>query len=109
MSDDEYKITDFDDRPIEVGTRVRYYDYKEGHPEFPDGRAKYEGAVSEITEFDGDCGDDGRSITIYPKVVVRFDSGDSESYSTCEWEIVYGQFGGEPVAGKVEELDVIVG
>lgn len=84
---DNLTVTDYNDKPVTVGTRVRMWDFEEGHPEFPVARARYEGVVIEITDFEGDVDDDtGRSIEITPDVRVRFDSGDEQSFSTCEWE-----------------------
>lgn len=104
MSD--YTITDYNDKPVIVGTRVRVYDFEEGHPEFPAARAKYEGAVIEITEFDGDVDDDtGKTIVVYPGIVVRFDTGDTEAFTTGEW--VIDHITNEAISGKVEELTVL--
>lgn len=111
----EYVIADYDGKPVNVGTRVRYHDFDANHPEFPAARAKYEGVVLEITEFDGDVDDDtGRSIVIPPDVVVRHDDGEIASYTTSEWTFkLVGRTPSDenpeqvPMGGKVEELTVI--
>jgi hypothetical protein len=99
-------ITDFDGAPVAVGTRVRAWDYAPDHPEWGQD-AKYNGVVTDLGEFDGDVDDEGRSICVYPRVTVKFDSGDTESFVTCEWEYEGWAWDREPVSGKVEELAAI--
>jgi len=115
--DENFTVTDFDDRPITIGTRVRAWDYSPlphawsdhtgfskhdgttgpgymygAHPDYMTGKAKhYYGVVVDITDFDGDERD-GRPVMIEPDVVVEFDDGVRESFRTSEWEISYGWY-----------------
>lgn len=87
---ESFKITDFDDKPIEVGTRVAMWD-----------NAKVMGTVTDLGEFDGDVDDEGRSYAICPRIEVKFDDGSTESFVTSEWDY-------EGTAGQVEELDAVI-
>ncbi len=111
----DYKIYDYDGREIKVGSRVRPFDYDPTHRCWPAHDMCY-GTVTEITEWEGDCDYEGRSITIPPIVLVEFDDKNFMEYQTSEWEWEFDggidewgdSYGGEyPVAGKVEELSVI--
>ena len=98
-------VTDYQDRPVLVGTRVRYFDTD-------DHRAEQDlGTVTGITEWDADVDDDGRSIVNPPEVVVLWDDGAEESYVTSEWETEWVGVGPdvyrEPTTGRVEELVVV--
>lgn len=98
MSD--WTLTDFDDRPIVVGTRVRYWeDQGEGCL----------GTVLDLGEWDYDWSDEQeRAVGTPPSVKVRWDEGDEQSYVTTEWDFNIVPFDGTyPVAGQVEELVVV--
>ena len=100
MSD--YLLMDFDGRPITLGTKVRYFDQPEGPI----------GVVVDLGEFDGDHDDEGRSITIYPRITVQYGDGETETYPTTEWQgfYAYSQTGDEhDLSGKVEEVNVVDG
>lgn len=110
-----FYLTDFDGRRIQVGTRVRYFDFDPEHSDWGKPKAYY-GTVIEITEWEGDCDYEGRPISIQPEVIVDFDDGDTQGYPTSEW--VFDFNGGidsdgepygydEPYEGKCEELCVI--
>jgi hypothetical protein len=100
-------VEDFDGRAVEVGTRVRYFDYDPHHPEWsPENDGRYIGVVVEITDWDGDCDDEGRSISIPPSVVVEFADGSRESYRTCDWQYPHS-YDALPTEGKVEELAAV--
>lgn len=112
MSDDYGELTDFDGRRIEIGTRVRMYDYEPGHPDYrSDNHSWYQGEVIDLGEWDGDCDDEGRSIQIPPYVTVRWNDGQSSEFPTSEWEFEYSVTADWPelipALGKVEELAVI--
>lgn len=107
----DYELRDFDGRLIKVGTSVRIFDFDPTHPDFERPGA-YVGRVVEIEEWDGDVDDDGRSISIPPRVVVEWQDGSRDTYSSSEWEFETrrdwdGWLWEEPVLGKVEELAVI--
>jgi hypothetical protein len=87
-----WTLTDFEERRIAVGSRVRAHE-----------DAAAVGTVIDLGEWDGDADDEGRSRALAPYVRVRFEDGREESFETCEWEFMRG----EPVSGKVELLDVI--
>jgi len=133
--DENFSLTDFDDRPLTVGTRVRIWDYspieKIGrytikgepreyvmhpvHPDWGTGKAaRFYGVVTEIDDWDGDVDDNGHSISIPPRVYVLFDDGSTDSFATSEWEIHYGWWDRatgdgdhDTGEGKVEELVVV--
>jgi hypothetical protein len=102
-------VEDYDGRLIDVGTRVRYYDYDPHHPDWSRSNDdRYIGTVVEITDWDGDCDDEGRSISIPPDVVVEFSDGSRESYGTCDWQYPHSYgYDAVPTEGKVEELAVV--
>ena len=86
-------VFDYDGVVILPGSRVRYWD--------PDVET-LEGTVVEITEWDGDVDDDGRTIVQAPAVVVCWDGHDAtESFDTSGWI-------GESEMGRAEELMVVV-
>jgi hypothetical protein len=91
-------ITDFDGRPVLVGSRVRYWEPLE------DGSIAL-GTVTRIEDWDGDADDEGRPVAIPPTVYVAWDSGETESYRTCDWSM--GSPWHDPEGGKVEEIDVL--
>lgn len=102
-----WTLTDYDDRPIDIGTRVRYFDYGPQHPDWGKD-SQYIGTVIDLGEFDGDYDDElGRGVLINPRVTVRFDDGSEQRYPTSEWEINVSFYETTPVSGKVEELMVI--
>ncbi len=114
MSD--YTITDFDGRVIEIGTRVRLWDYDPHHPDWRKHDECYYGTVVDISEWDVDEDAEGRSVGVEPYVLVRFDGGFDSDFPTTEWQFDFN--GGrddegypygcnEPVSAKVEELAVI--
>lgn len=108
-------IMDWDGRPIEVGTRVRYFDFLPGHPDWGIHclAPMYCGTVTDAdpTDWDGDVDDEGRSYGIPPHVYVLFDDGTTQGFVTGEWEHYPrpqpGVYDYEMVNGKVEELCVI--
>jgi hypothetical protein len=61
---DDFTITDFDDRPMTVGTTVRMWwdgtDAQAGDGQF--------GIVLDLGEWEGDYDDEGRPIGIAPRV-----------------------------------------
>jgi len=92
----DFTLTDFDDQPITVGSRVHVWDDE-----------KATGTVESLGEFDGDVDDEGRSRAVYPRVRVRFDDGSVDSFATCEWQ--HGPaYDDWPAGGKVEELIALV-
>lgn len=106
----DWTLTDYDDKPITVGTRVRYYDYDPEHPDWGSKDAHYIGTVTDLGEFDGDYDDElERGVFINPRVTVRFDDGTEQQYATSEWEMNVDRYLYEaiPVSGMVEELKVI--
>lgn len=90
------KIFDFDGNEIAVGTRVHM-----------EADASATGTVTDISEWEGDVDDEGRSIGIPPYVGVEFDDGSTDSFITSEWEYEGWAWDREPVAGKVEDLTVV--
>lgn len=110
MSDDYGELTDFDGRHIEIGTRVRVWDYLPGDPHYGNHRM-YHGTVTDLGEWDGDHDDEGRSIQIPPYVTVIWDDEDKMKFPTSEWEFEYSRTADwpeiVPARGKVEELAVI--
>lgn len=115
MSDDYGELVDFDSRRIEIGTRVRLWDFEPGHPDWTENLtplSNYTGEVIDLGEWDGDVDEDGRSIQIPPYVTVRWDGGGSSEFITSEWDFEYRSIIDDwpeqwPVLGKVEELAVI--
>lgn len=113
MTDDYGELQDFDGRRIEIGTRVRWYDYDPSHPDYrSDNHSWYWGEITDLGEWDGDVDEDGRSIQIPPYVTVRWDDSGSSEFITSEWEfmyraVLYDYAEQYPVRGKVEELAVI--
>jgi hypothetical protein len=107
------ELTDFDDRRIEIDTRVRLWDYDPHHPDYSsENHTSYMGTVIDLGEWDGDHDNEGRSISIPPYVTVRWDNGDSDEWRTSEWEFECRTILDDwpeqyPVLGKVEELAVI--
>lgn len=105
----EQIIVDPKGKEVKVGSKVRYVDDDSPNPE---GIAE----VIEITDWDGDVDDDtGRSISIEPRVKVRYPSGIEETWRTSEWEfgLAWESYPTsefperEPVRGLVEELVVV--
>jgi hypothetical protein len=103
----EQTILDSEGNEVKVGSKVRYWD----NPEHGD-----IGEVIEITDFEGDADDEGRSIMNEPEVVVKYPDGSVEKYPTNEWKFrEYGMVmtddGPEPegmsAEGKVEECVVV--
>lgn len=111
----DYTITDFDGRTIQIGTRVRMWDYDPRHPDWPE-HDMYYGTVVDISEWDVDEDREGRSVEVPPFIFVRFDDTSESSFTTGDWQFDFN--GGrddegypygcnEPVSAKVEELAVI--
>lgn len=98
MSDHE--LTDFEDRPILVGTRVAMWDAELDAMHDVDGLV---GTVASLGEWDGDVDDEGRSIAIFPRLTVRFDDGTAASFATCDWRAPYDEI----ARGRVEDVDVL--
>jgi hypothetical protein len=109
MTTETTTVLDYEGHTITVGTKVRMWDD-------PDCRYGI-GEVSEITDWDGDADDEGRSITIPPDVVVMWPDG-AVPYRTGQWKIhesgaevdSEGFYNGPAhvdAVGKVEELTVV--
>jgi hypothetical protein len=102
---DDFTITDFDDRPMTVGTTVRMWwdgtDAQAGDGQF--------GIVLDLGEWEGDYDDEGRPIGIAPRVEVLWEDGTTASFVTSEWEYDGSYFERIAESGKVEELDVVHG
>lgn len=108
----DYVIVDATDKEVKVGSKVRYVDAEDIGPENV-------AEVIEITDWDGDVDDNtGRSITIEPRVKVRYPSSEVETWRTSEWEFDWespdpsqepdpGPPEYVPTKGKVEELVVV--
>ena len=71
------RIIDADGNDITVGARVMT-EYTVVSRNLPSKRVSQIGSVIEITDVDGDVDEEGRSITIYPTVVVVWDGEDDE-------------------------------
>jgi hypothetical protein len=107
---EEFRVFDFDDHEVKIGTRVRMWDYGPEHPEWGK-HSKYNGRVIDLGEFEGDVDDEGRSRAIYPSITVLWDSGEKDSWTTTEWQFGYASTYYEledmpDIEGKVEELSV---
>lgn len=72
-----FTLSDYDARPIAVGTRVRRWD--------DDDRSML-GTVTDLGEWDGDVDDYGRHFALYPRITVRWDDGTDNDYVTSEWD-----------------------
>ena len=96
----DFTITDFDGRPLTVGTRVKVYDADLDVSFDVDALV---GIVTDLGDFDGDVNDEGRPIPIYPRLTVRFDDGTTERFDTGEWR--WSQCD-EP-SGKCEDVDAL--
>lgn len=107
----DFTLADLDGRPIQVGTRVRIWDYQPDHPDWGK-HDHYTGTVTDLGDFESHIDDEGRLASSNPSVTVRFDCGDEETFATSEWEYAPvtgpdGEYWHEPEAGKVEELVAI--
>lgn len=112
MTEFTQTIKDYDGNEVKVGSKVMMPLYGEAPPEPRD-----IGEVIEISDFDGDADDEGRSIIIPPDIKVKFPDGSVETYVTSEWEYTEGGWvpdeDGDPepgwnlAEGKVEELLVV--
>ena len=81
LSDDT--ITDDRGNLIVVGTTVEYHPdtYEPGQPAHP------AGTVTAISDFDADVDDDtGRTFGIPPCVTVTWPNGETEDFTTSDWE-----------------------
>ena len=82
-----FRVTDFDDREIIVGTRVRVYRWTQpGNVQHTIGDA----TVIDLGEFEEEP----------PYVRVRYDDGSEDAFRTVEWDTHW-------TVGQVEEFDVI--
>lgn len=89
-----FTITDYDDRPIEVGTRVTVFGAD----------PKDFGFVKSISDWDYDYSDElQRAVGFEPKVKVEWLDGSVEEFVTSEWNGRQSMYD-EPTLGKVEEL-----
>lgn len=96
--EDYFTITDFDDKPVAVGTRVCTWD---ADLEVPADVDAVVGVVTDLGDWDGDTDDYGRTIGIPPSITVRFDDGTTEHFTTCEWTWR------NPDQDKVEEVNAL--
>jgi hypothetical protein len=84
---------DANERTIEVGTRVRIAGVPDDLPH---------GVVTRISDPDGDADDEGRPIGINPRVFVKFDDSDEDSFTTS-WT---GTYAGDEGSWMCDELEV---
>lgn len=97
----DWTLTDFNGRPITVGTKVRHWDASTDEPI---------GVVVDLGEWDGDHDDEGRSIAIVPRITVQWTDGNATHYVTSEWEgTTQANLTGDEshMTGKVEEVNVV--
>jgi hypothetical protein len=85
-------VVDVDGSEIEGGRRV----HVTGSPDV-------RGTVTGITDPDGDVDDEGHTIGISPRVVVMFDDGEDDRFTTS----YTGRGPGEDAPWECEDLKVI--
>jgi hypothetical protein len=89
------KIVDWYEREIHVGDQV-VTDISDDREEFPPG------TVVRITDWDGDVDDEGCTIAITPKVIVKWPGFDGEETFSSYWSGAEGDF-----FGNVDDLTVV--
>lgn len=103
MSD--FTLTDYDERPITIGTRVAAWSNLIDDGICPN----VLGTVTDLGEWDADyCDELQRGVEYPPRITVQWDDGTTDKFVTSEWETRRtGYYEYEYVSGMVEEISAI--
>ena len=96
---DIYNVQDGAGQQLVVGTRVKI----DAWAEYPEAR----GYVTAISDLDGDTDDEGRSFAILPRVTVKFDDGEEETFSTTTGRCTWADYPDGSCDFIVDDIDVV--